>query len=74
MKTIKVAKRKVKMKNPKQTPKIKKYTMNVAISWTVSGVEGTDLDNALYNLNEMFKKTHNVSIENSNITEIKEEK
>jgi hypothetical protein len=48
--------------------------MNVAISWTVSGVEGTDLDNALYNLNEMFKKTHNVSIENSNITEIKEEK
>lgn len=62
------------MKKPKRTPDIKKYTMKVAISWTVSGVEGTDLNNALYNLNEMFKKTHNVSIENSNITEIKEEK
>jgi hypothetical protein len=61
------------MNKPKQTPKLKKYTMDLAIRWSVSGVEGKDLEDALYNLNEMFKKTYNISIESSNITNIKEE-
>lgn len=47
--------------------------MDLAIRWSVSGVEGTDLEDALYRLNEMFKKTYNISIESSNITNIKEE-
>ncbi len=48
--------------------------MSVMVRWDVSGVEGTSPENAIENLNEMFKREYKIALENAQITNVIEEK